>query len=88
VFCLLILVPSSRRHADTGVLSLAPLKRLALSVRIMGGGQCTCLGGLAGSSAGMAPEAEADSDAMATGGRWREREEETRTMDEVGVRDC
>jgi hypothetical protein len=29
------LVPSSHRHADTGVLSLTPLKRLALSTRVV-----------------------------------------------------
>jgi hypothetical protein len=34
-FCSLILIPSSRRHADTSVLSLAPLKRLALSARVV-----------------------------------------------------
>jgi hypothetical protein len=33
--CLLTLILSSRRHADTGVLRLAPLKRLALSARVM-----------------------------------------------------
>jgi hypothetical protein len=35
LFCLLILVLSSRRNADTGVLSLAPLKRLALSAWVV-----------------------------------------------------
>jgi hypothetical protein len=34
LFCLLILVLSSRRHADTSVPSLVPLKRLALSARV------------------------------------------------------
>jgi hypothetical protein len=33
--CLLTLILSSRKHADTGVLSLAPLRRLALSTRVM-----------------------------------------------------
>jgi hypothetical protein len=33
--CLLTSVPSSRRHADTGVLSLASLKCLALSARVV-----------------------------------------------------
>jgi hypothetical protein len=33
--CLLNSTLSSRRHADTGVLSLAPLKRLALSAQVV-----------------------------------------------------
>jgi hypothetical protein len=37
-----------------------------------------CLGGWVGSSARMAPGAEAGSDAMAMGGRWRERGKERR----------
>jgi hypothetical protein len=35
LFCLLTLLLSSRRYADTGVLSLAPLKPLAQSARVM-----------------------------------------------------
>jgi hypothetical protein len=33
--CLLTLIPSSRRYVDTDMLSLAPLKRLAQSARVV-----------------------------------------------------
>jgi hypothetical protein len=35
LLCILTLFLSSRRYADTGVLSLVPLKRLALSTRVV-----------------------------------------------------